>query len=192
MTRWAEVLEDHQRVAAALRDAGPLLDAIAGLLIEAFRSSRRLYVFGNGGSAADAQHIAAELLGRFKQDRRALPAVALTTDSSTLTAVGNDLGFEQLFARQVEALVQPGDVVWALSTSGHSSNVIAGLRAARQRQAVTVGFSGQTGGAMADLCTHLLRVPHTASDRIQEAHLLAYHYVCERVEAAFNLQAGGA
>ncbi|TWT45881.1 Phosphoheptose isomerase 1 [Phycisphaerae bacterium RAS1] len=192
MSSWLDTLDSHQQVVAALRDAGPVLDAVVGVLIDAFRAGRRVYIFGNGGSAADAQHIAAELLGRFKQDRRALAAVALTTDSSTLTAVGNDLGFEQVFARQIEALVLPGDVVWALSTSGESPNVLAALAAARRRQAITVGFTGQTGGKMTELCRHILRIPHVASDRIQEGHLLAYHYVCERVEAAFVSRADGA
>lgn len=139
-------------------------------------------MLGNGGSAADAQHIAAELLGRFKRDRRALPALALTTDSSTLTAIANDVGYERVFARQIEGLVCKGDVVWALSTSGNSPNVVAALHAARAQGATTIGFTGQTGGSMAASCDLVLRVPHASSDRIQEAHQIAYHYVCERIE----------
>jgi D-sedoheptulose 7-phosphate isomerase len=183
---WSAVITEHARVVAQLEPLAPVLDRMAEALIAALRGGRRVYILGNGGSAADAQHIAAELLGRFKRDRRALPAIALTTDSSCLTAIGNDLGFECVFARQVEGLVQPGDVVWALSTSGNSPNVLAAVRTASQRGAVTIGFTGSSGGELAALCTHLLRVPHDASDRIQECHALAYHYLCERVEAALG------
>lgn len=179
---WPDVLAEHQNVVAALAAQGPTLDAIADALIESLRGGRRVYVFGNGGSASDAQHIAGELLGRFKRDRPALPALALNTDTSTMTAVANDLGYERVFARQLEGLVQPGDVVWALSTSGNSPNVLAALRVARARDAVVVGFSGRSGGEMKALCTHIFCAPHTSSDRIQEAHVLAYHYLCERVE----------
>ena len=182
--RWNDVLTEHQRVIDALASAGDTLDAVADALVAALRGGRRVYVFGNGGSAADAQHVAAELLGRFRLDRRALPALALTTDSSTLTAIANDLGYENVFSRQLEALVQPGDIAWGLSTSGVSPNVLAGLRAARERGAVTIGFTGAGGERLAELCAHVFRAPHTRAERIQEAHLLAYHYICERVEAA--------
>jgi len=181
---WEQVLDEHERVLAGMRDACPVLDAIVDAIVAALRGGRRVYVCGNGGSAADAQHIACELLGRFRRTRRALPVIALTTDTSTLTAVANDLGYESVFARQVEALVQPGDVLWVLSTSGRSPNVLAAARLARERDAVVVGFTGRTGGDLAGLCTHVLRVPHDRAERIQEVHLLAYHYVCERVEAA--------
>ncbi len=183
MTRsWQEVVAEHQGVVAAVVEQGEVLDRIVQVIGDCLTSGRRVYTFGNGGSAADAQHIAAELLGRFKSDRQALPALALTTDSSTMTAISNDLGYDRIFARQLEGFVQPGDVAWALSTSGNSPNVIAGIEVARQRGAGVVGFTGQSGGAMAELCTHLFKAPHTSSDRIQEAHVLAYHFVCERVE----------
>jgi D-sedoheptulose 7-phosphate isomerase len=139
---------------------------------------------GNGGSAADAQHIAGELLGRYKLDRKALPAIALTTDGSTMSAIGNDLGFDQVFARQLEGLVQRGEVVWILSTSGNSPNVLEAARVAVELGALVIGFTGETGGKLAESCTHVFQVPHTSSDRIQEAHELAYHYICEKVEAA--------
>jgi len=181
---WQTVLREHQEVVASLADQGPVLDRIVEAVSACLRSGHRVYTLGNGGSAADAQHIAAELLGRYKCERVALPALALTTDSSTLTAIANDLGYERVFARQLEGLVRPGDVVWALSTSGNSANVVAACRLARQQGALTVGFSGRAGGAMAAYCDHLFRAPHTSSDRIQEAHALAYHYVCERVESA--------
>jgi D-sedoheptulose 7-phosphate isomerase len=179
---WIDVLREHEQVIAGLTDQAAVLDRIAAAIAECLRSGRRVYTLGNGGSAADAQHIACELLGRFKRERTALPAIALTTDTSTLTAIANDLGYEHVFARQVEALVQPGDVVWALSTSGDSVNVLAAARAAAARGAILIGFTGQCGGKLAGSCTHLLRAPHTSSDRVQEAHGLAYHYICERVE----------
>lgn len=180
---WRDTLADHTRVVEALRDAGPTLEAIGASLVECIRAGHCVYIFGNGGSAADAQHIAAELLGRFRLDRRALPALALTTDSSTLTAIANDLGYDHVFARQLQGLVRPGDIAWGLSTSGGSANVLAGLRTARERGAKTVGFTGARGERMAELCSHLFRVPHDRAERIQEAHLIAYHYVCELVEA---------
>jgi len=186
---WMSVLAEHTRVVSDLEAAGPTLDAMAAALLACFRAGGRLYILGNGGSAADAQHIAAELVGRFKHSRHALPAVALTTNTSSLTAIGNDLSFEDVFARQIEALVRPGDVVWLISTSGASPNVLKAGAAARERGAVLIGFTGREGSRLAALCRHTLLVPHAASDRIQEAHCLAYHYICERVEAA---AAGGA
>ncbi len=185
MSDWNTVLGEHQQVVSNLTDQQPALDAIADAVVDCLRAGRRVYTFGNGGSAADAQHIACELLGRFKCDRTALPALALSTDSSTLTAIANDLGYERIFARQLEGLLQPQDIAWALSTSGNSPNILAALDVARDRGAATVGFTGQTGGKMAPLCDYLFRVPHMSSDRIQEAHLLAYHYVCQRVESNF-------
>jgi len=180
---WSQVLAEHQRVVADLTRQGDTLDRIAQTIADCLRAGHRVYTFGNGGSAADAQHIACELLGRFKLQRQALPALALTTDSSTLTAIANDLGYEQIFARQLEGLVQSGDVVWALSTSGNSPNVIQAVRVAARLGATVIGFTGQSGGQLAELCTLVFRAPHASTDRIQEVHLLAYHYICERVEA---------
>jgi D-sedoheptulose 7-phosphate isomerase len=182
---WEATLQEHLRTAAAMRDQAAVLDAIADAIVAAIRNGKRVYLLGNGGSAADAQHIAAELLGRFRTDRAALPAMALTTDSSVLTAISNDLGYERAFSRQLEGLLQPGDVVWALSTSGDSPNVLQAVRLAAARGAVTIGFSGAAGHRLAECCAHKLLVPHEASDRIQECHQIAYHYVCGRVEEAF-------
>ncbi|MEP0845853.1 MAG: SIS domain-containing protein [Phycisphaerae bacterium] len=181
---WHAALAEHTQVLAALASAGDVLDRIVDALLCCRRNRGKLLILGNGGSAADAQHIAAELTGRFKAERPAFPALALTTDTSALTAIGNDLGFERVFARQVEALAARGDALWALSTSGDSPNVLTAVRAARERQVFVVGFTGAGGGALAPLCDLVFRAPHTSSDRIQEAHQLAYHYVCERVEAA--------
>lgn len=183
---WQEILREHQSVAEQMGSAAAVLDAMAEALAGSLRGGGRVLVLGNGGSAADAQHIAGELVGRFKRERRALAAIALSADSSVVTAVANDLGFERVYARQVEALARPGDVVWILSTSGRSANVLAAARAAREIGAVVIGFTGARGEELAALCDHVLRVPHESSDRIQEGHILAYHYLCERVEGALG------
>jgi len=162
-----------------------LLELMAARISACFEAGGRVYLLGNGGSAADAQHIAAELVGRFKKDRRPLPAIALTTDTSVLTAVSNDTGFEQVFTRQVEALVTRRDIVWVLSVSGKSPNVIGALEAAKKIGAQRIGFTGRGGGKLADLCDLCFRVEHTASDRVQEVHQLAYHLICDRVERRF-------
>ncbi|SDF49073.1 D-sedoheptulose 7-phosphate isomerase [Desulfovibrio legallii] len=134
---------------------------------------------GNGGSAADAQHLAAELVNRFLMDRPALPGLALTTDTSALTAIGNDLDFSRVFARQVEALGRKGDVLAGISTSGNSPNVLAALETARRAGLCTIGFTGNGGGAMASLCDILLDVPHTSTPLIQETHIAAGHLLCQ-------------
>lgn len=189
MTRsWSDVVAEHTQVIAELASQDSLLDDIAAAILVTFNSGGRVYIAGNGGSAADAQHIAAELVGRFKQNRRALPAIALTTDTSALTAIGNDLGYENVFARQLEAFAQPNDLLWVLSTSGNSPNILRCVDAARERKVKVIGFTGATGGELANRCDWLFRVPHTSSDRIQEAHLLAYHFLCERVEAAVTAE----
>jgi D-sedoheptulose 7-phosphate isomerase len=139
-------------------------------------------IFGNGGSAADAQHIAGELVGRFFLERPAYRAVALTTDTSVLTAVGNDYGFDQVFARQVEALGRVGDVAIALSTSGNSANVVEGLKQARKQGMRTIAFTGEGGGKCRDLADVLLMAENDQSPRIQEVHVAAYHVLCELVE----------
>ncbi len=183
---FVEQIDEHIRTVTAMRERAELLGAVAERIVQVFRDGGKVYVLGNGGSAADAQHIAAELLGRFKRDRRALPAVALTTDTSTLTAVGNDLGGEEIFRRQVEGLVTERDLVWALSVSGSSPNVLRALETARGRGATIVGFTSRNGTSMAELCDLCLMVEADASDRVQEAHELAYHLICDRVEQAFD------
>ncbi|MCX8133979.1 MAG: SIS domain-containing protein [Roseococcus sp.] len=156
----------------------------ADLCIAALRGGGKLLLCGNGGSAADAQHWAGELVGRFHRDRRGLPAIALTTDSSVLTGIGNDYGYARVFARQVEALGAAGDVLIALSTSGNSANVLAALEAARARGLARIGFTGASGGAMAALCDICLRVPSTSTPRIQEGHEVLGHALCAAIEAA--------
>jgi D-sedoheptulose 7-phosphate isomerase len=156
----------------------------AARVVDSLRAGGKLMVCGNGGSAADAQHWAGELVSRFHYDRPGLPAIALTTDTSILTAIGNDYGYERLFARQVEALGRPGDVLFAISTSGRSPNILAALKAAKERQIVTVGFTGASGGTMRELCDICLRIPSDSTPRIQEGHEVLGHAICAMVEAA--------
>jgi D-sedoheptulose 7-phosphate isomerase len=155
---------------------------LSRLLIDALRAGKKLVLFGNGGSAADAQHVAAELVNRFQMDRNPLPAIALTTDTSILTSVGNDLAFDELFSRQVRALVQRGDVAVGISTSGNSSNVINGIIAAKEKGAVTVGFTGRSGGRLKDLVDTCCHVSSESTARIQEAQITIWHALCEVIE----------
>nr|WP_243638783.1 D-sedoheptulose 7-phosphate isomerase [Lucifera butyrica] len=162
-----------------------LLDAIsrfADRCRSALNGGGTVFFMGNGGSAADSQHLAAELVGRFQRERKGLPSVALTTDTSILTSVGNDYGFDRVFARQVEALVKAGDVVVGFSTSGNSANVIAAFKMAKEQGAFTVGMTGRKGGAMRELCDLCLCVPSDTTARIQEAHITIGHIVCELIE----------
>ncbi|MEZ5571743.1 MAG: D-sedoheptulose 7-phosphate isomerase [Halioglobus sp.] len=154
------------------------------LLIDRYEAGSKLLIAGNGGSAADAQHIAAEFVSRFNFDRPGLPALALTTDTSILTAVGNDYGYEYLFRRQIEANGQVGDVFLGISTSGNSPNILQALEAAQLRGITTFGLTGETGGRMRELCDHCLCVPSNDTPRIQEAHILIGHTLCAMVELA--------
>jgi D-sedoheptulose 7-phosphate isomerase len=156
--------------------------AIAAAMVAALRAGNKLLIIGNGGSAADAQHIAAEIVGRYKQDRPAWAAIALTTDTSALTAIANDYGFEQVFARQVEGLGARGDVLLALSTSGLSPNILAALRTARERGLVTIGFTGSKGEALGALCDHLLVSPSDDTPVVQQIHLAVAHGICDEIE----------
>jgi D-sedoheptulose 7-phosphate isomerase len=176
----AESVRVKQRL---LSDGGAAIARAGHLLADAVVAGHRVLLFGNGGSAAEAQHIAAELTGRFERDRRALPAVALTTDTSALTAVSNDYGFERVFARQVEALAGPGDAVVALSTSGRSPNVLAAVMAARERGCTVVGITGARGQPLAGLCDAAVLVPSTSTARVQEASLTIGHLWCAMIEA---------
>jgi len=187
----AEFAEHHEvarQTEAALPDAfGRLVTAC----VNSIRGGGKLTFFGNGGSAGDAQHLATELTVRYKRDRAPIAAIALTTDTSTLTAAGNDLGFERIFARQIEALGRPGDIAVGISTSGRSANVLAALRQAKAMQLVTVGLSGRTGGDMAPLCDHLLLVPSDATARIQEMHITLGQMLCGALEIELGLVGPG-
>ncbi|MBI1987650.1 MAG: D-sedoheptulose 7-phosphate isomerase [Nitrospinae bacterium] len=178
----------------SLEESGRLLESLASelsepieraalLILEAFRRRRKLLILGNGGSAADAQHLAAELVGRFnRKERQALPALALTTDTSILTSVGNDFGFACIFERQIEALAREGDVVLAISTSGLSENVIRGLQAAKGKGARTLALLGRDGGKIKELVELAIIVPAQETPRIQEVHLAIEHVLCQEIE----------
>jgi len=171
-------------VKANLMDNIAIIDEIARLIIEAYRSGKKAVLFGNGGSAADAQHIAAELAGKYYMDRKPLPAEALTVNTSTLTAIGNDYGFEQVFARQLEGLGNPGDIAIGISTSGNSPNVIEGIRAAKRKGMITIGLTGADGGQLKNEVDYCICVPSQDTPRIQEVHILIGHIWCELIERA--------
>lgn len=178
----AETIALHERVTRA--DPRPVLDAAAAI-VESLRRGGKLLVFGNGGSAADAQHVAAELVGRFQRERAALSVVALTTDTSVLTSVGNDWAFDRVFARQIEALGREGDVALGISTSGASPNVVAALLSARARALRTVALTGRDGGAVGRAAQIHVNVPSDSTPRVQEVHRTLLHVMCELVERAF-------
>ena len=176
-----------------LREASTLLETVRGfapaqvllaadMLVSALKSRNKVLVFGNGGSASDAEHLAAELVGRFARDRQGWPAISLTADSSVVTASGNDYGFDQIFARQVEALGRQGDIAFAISTSGKSANVIAGLEAAERGGLRRIALTGRDGGLLGRAAELQLNVPHDSVPRVQEVHRTLLHVICELVE----------
>ena len=172
----------------ALLDDQKLIETIgtvAGEMISALTSGHKIFFFGNGGSAADAQHLAAELVCRFERERRALPAIALTVDTSALTAIGNDYSFEKIFSRQIEAFGSPGDVAVGISTSGKSPNVIHAIRTAQKMGLRTVGLTGAGGGALAASADHCICIPSGQTARVQEAHILIGHILCELIDETF-------
>jgi D-sedoheptulose 7-phosphate isomerase len=184
----SELAHDRMLAAAAnyelMAASADAIGAAAQTVVDAYRAGGKLIAFGNGGSAADAQHVAAELLGRFLLDREPLPAVALAVNSASVTALANDYGYDQVFERQLRGLGAPGDVALALSTSGNSTNVLDALRAARSMGVATIGLTGGDGGQMPSLCDHCIVVPSQETPRIQEGHLLVLHVLCEIVETA--------
>lgn len=155
---------------------------IASEIIEAYKKEKKLLVAGNGGSAADAQHIAGELVSKFYFDRPGLPAIALTTDTSIITAIGNDYGYEKLFERQIQANGVEGDVFIGITTSGNSPNIIKALEECKRKNITTVGLTGETGGKIADICDYCIKVPSKETPRIQEAHIMIGHIICAIVE----------
>ncbi len=164
------------------QELSPLIAEMVTLLVDTFNRGGKLLVMGNGGSAADAQHFVAEIVGRFKMERRGLPAIALSTDTSILTAIGNDYGFDKVFRRQVEALAVPGDLVAGISTSGNSPNVLQALELAREKGCRTVGLLGKDGGGIKNLCDLALIVPTNDTPRVQEGHITIIHIVCDLLE----------
>ena len=182
-TSWLDAQADEAiHIATSVRDMAPSLLRVAEAIAASVRAGGRTFFFGNGGSAADAQHWAAELSGRFTLDRPPLAAHALTTDSSALTAIANDYGFERVFARQLEGAGRPGDVAVGISTSGQSPNVLRALDVGRAHGLVTVGFCGADAQAFADRCDHVVSIPSSTTARIQEGHELAAHLILSVVE----------
>lgn len=159
------------------------IEDITAQCVAAFRAEKKILFAGNGGSASDCQHLAGELVNRFHFDRPGLPAFSLTTDTSVLTSISNDYGYEKIFERQVQALGNAGDVFFGLSTSGKSANVLAGLRMARSKGLVTVGFTGKAPGAMATLCDYCIQIPSSNTPKIQEGHILIGHLICAAIES---------
>ena len=175
----------HQRL---LDELVPLTNQVAEMCLQTFERGGRIFFAGNGGSAAEAQHIATEFVVRFKHQRRSLPVIALTTDTSIITATGNDFDFDQIFARQVEALVRPNDMFVGLSTSGNSPNISEAVKEAHKRGATTVGFTGNRKGPLVDLVDLAVEIPSSDTQRIQEAHLVLWHIICELVDVAVAAQ----
>jgi len=182
--RFQEGVDAHLGAVRALREQGATVAAMAEATIEALRAGGKVLLAGNGGSAADCQHVAGEFVGRFLYDRRPLPAIALSTDTSVLTAVGNDYRYEAVFARQVEALAKEGDIFWGFSTSGKSPNVVAAARAAKRLGCTVLAFTGRSPGPLGQAADLVLAAAADGSPRVQEVHALAYHLICELVEAA--------
>jgi D-sedoheptulose 7-phosphate isomerase len=179
-------VQDHLEVIGGLLEQRPVLERIASAMLKAISRGNKVLWCGNGGSAADAQHLAAELVGRFRRDRRGLASLALTTNTSILTAVSNDYGYDDVFRRQVEALCVPGDVLVGISTSGASSNVCRALQAARELGAFTIAFTGQNGGPAETAADECLRIPSSDTARIQEAHILCGHMLCDWIEQSVS------
>ena len=182
----SEMRRTAQVIDAASRDPAlvGVIEAVAGRCVAALRAGGKILLAGNGGSAADAQHLAAEFVSRFAYDRPGLSALALTTDTSALTAIGNDYGYEKLFQRQIQAMGRAGDVFFGISTSGRSPNVLAALGEARSLGIVTVGLTGQNEGGMEPLCDYTIHVPSTETPKIQEGHITIGHIICGLVEQA--------
>ncbi len=176
-------IQDSIRVKEALlKSCVPLIEKAARLVGDCVRKGHQVLFFGNGGSASDSQHLAAEFVGRYERERRALPAIALTTDTSILTAVANDYGYDKVFERQIEALGRKGDVAFGISTSGHSKSVLLGIAKAKALGLATIGLSGRSGGELSSMVDVSIVIPSQKTSRIQEAHILIGHMICERVD----------
>jgi len=161
------------------------IEASVDVIVNAFRNGNRVYFCGNGGSAADAQHLAAEFSGRFYTDRKALPAEALHCNTSYLTAVANDYSFDEIYSRLIDGIGEKGDVLVGLSTSGNSPNILKAFNTAKRKEMITIGFTGKSGGEMRTLCDHLINIPSTDTPRIQESHIMVGHIICQLVEEKY-------
>jgi len=178
----AELKESIETKNLVLKSLVPQIEKAARSIIEALKSGNKILFFGNGGSAADAQHLAAELIGRYRKDRKSLPAIALSTDTSILTSLSNDYGFETVFSKQIEGLAKSGDIAFGISTSGNSRNVIEGLEKARELGCKTIGLLGGDGGRIAEIADLSITVPGKATPRIQESHITIGHILCSLIE----------
>jgi len=176
-----ESIQSHNRFKSDDESLDTLMD-FSTEIVRSFVNGGKLLIFGNGGSAADAQHIAAEFVNRFVMERPPLPAIALTTDTSLLTAIGNDYKFEDIFDKQISALVTENDIVWGISTSGNSANVVKALRRAEKKGVTVLGFTGRDGGKMKGICSHIFMVDSKVTARVQEIHILAAHIICGLVD----------
>ena len=181
-----EFIQNIKTSQAAMKSMGQDVEKAVNICINCLKNGGKILFFGNGGSAADAQHIAAELVSRYKTERKGLSAIALTTDTSILTAIGNDYGYERIFSRQVEALANPEDVAIGISTGGTSKNVVNGLIEEKKKNCKTIGFSGRDGGEFNKVCDVNLIVPESDTPRIQEMHIFLGHTICHLVELAFT------
>jgi D-sedoheptulose 7-phosphate isomerase len=182
-----EIIRTHRKMVSQLEESGlETISDIAAAIVKAIKKGATVYICGNGGSAADAQHIASELVNRFESSRKALPAVALTTDTSVITSIANDTSYEYVFARQAEALIRKGDVFWAISTSGSSPNILAAAKAAGRKGALIIGFTGKKNSKLERIADICLCVNNESAARSQEIHQLAYHIICKLVENSFT------
>lgn len=186
-TGYSQALREHQELLSRLSSLAPSVEGAARLITSALSTGHKILLCGNGGSAADCQHIAAELIGRFMGDRRALPAIALTTDTSALTSIGNDYGFDEVFSRQVSGLGAAGDCLIAISTSGNSRNVLRAAETARAAGMHVIGLLGRDGGSLRGICEPAIVVPSETTARIQEAHIFIGHALCGMVEDGLSL-----
>jgi D-sedoheptulose 7-phosphate isomerase len=178
------ILEENIRVKEGIKRLAPIIKEISEEIISAYKKKKKVVLFGNGGSAADAQHIAAEFVGKFYKNREPLPSLAFHTNTSVLTATANDFGYDLVFERQVSAFIEKGDIVIGISTSGDSVNVIKGLEKAREKKAITVGFTGQKENEIEKIVDYCLKVPSNDTPRIQEGHITVGHIICYLVEKA--------
>jgi D-sedoheptulose 7-phosphate isomerase len=176
------ILDESIKVKEAIKDLAPQIRKVSEEIIKAYRNKKKVVLFGNGGSAADAQHIAAEFVGKFYKNREALPALAFHTNTSSITATANDYGYDKIFERQVNAFIEKGDIAIGISTSGNSPNVIKGLIRAKDKGAVTIGMTGQTHNKIEEIVSYCLKMPSTDTPRIQEGHITVGHIICYLVE----------
>ncbi|MCI4624403.1 MAG: D-sedoheptulose 7-phosphate isomerase [Candidatus Magnetoovum sp. WYHC-5] len=179
-------IEEHIQIASTLKDMSGLIDVVGNKAVEALKNGNKILLAGNGGSAADSQHIAAELVGRFRKERQGLPAIALTTDTSIITAMANDYGYDRIFERQIEALAKEGDIFICISTSGKSPNLLLAALYAKKMGVYTVGLLGKSGGELKDNVDLPIIVKSNNTPRIQECHILIGHIVCEIIDSQFN------